>query len=423
MLRRWTNVVAGTLLTASVVFATACNEDGPSPTGLLKSPSGPTFLITTTTNVWDFVALIGGNNGDGGRGNTHTFTIAGAGSIVATVDPSPWELYRKGFFDPPFTEERGLGVCLDPGTGCTSPGDDEIGDVWPDGTMPAIVLDLTGLSSGTTITAATLASVQETEGWRVLASADGTTYNLLTEGTGSAATLPTLTFPVPPDTKFLRFEGLPCGTNDLVTVLNNTGGDNGGGCGGNNYLLQSVTTSTETNTGGGKDFSIGPSSMEGAIRISNGDWVNGGYSFKFVNGGHIATQFTVDAFVTITGPCSNGGTDILTIPLGSKTYSVPAGNTDWLPTGDANSVLSWQGSVVASGLCGGVGQLNASKGAVYHATVTQNPATGSLVNFRFKYRDPAAKGKPNTNCLNTSDPNRNKADVCGASWSQTVRDP
>ena len=187
-----------------------------------------------------------------------------------------------------------------------------------------------------------------------------------------------------------------------------------------------------TNVGGplpciypGKTFTIGPSSMEGAIKISNGDWVNGGYSFKFKSNTHLATNFTVHAFVTITGPCIGGGpaTDTFTFPLNDATYAVPAGNTNWLPTGDANSVLSWQGSVIASGICGGVGQLNASKGAVFTATVSQNPPSGSLVDFRFKYRDPAAKGKPNTNCLNTSDPNRAKADVCGASWSQTVLDP
>jgi hypothetical protein len=167
--------------------------------------------------------------------------------------------------------------------------------------------------------------------------------------------------------------------------------------------------------------------MEGAILISNGDWVNGGYSFAFKNNTHIATNYTVNASVSITGPCSNGGTDTVVVPLGTVTYSVPAGNTSWLPTGDQNSVLSWQGSVQVGNnspsVCGGVGKLNASKGAVYTATVNQNPSTGSLVAFRFKYRDPAAKGKPNTNCLDTTDPNRAKADVCGSSWSQTVTDP
>jgi len=187
-----------------------------------------------------------------------------------------------------------------------------------------------------------------------------------------------------------------------------------------------------TNNGGplpciypGKTFTIGPSSMEGAIKISNGDWVNGGYSFKFKSNTHLATNFSVAAFVTITGPCIGGGpaTDTFTFPLNSAVYAVPAGNTNWLPTGDANSVLSWQGSVIASGICGGIGQLDARRGAVFTATVSQNPASGSLVDFRFKYRDPKAKGKPNTNCLDTSDPNRAKADVCGASWSQTVLDP
>ena len=53
-------------------------------------------------------------------------------------------------------------------------------------------------------------------------------------------------------------------------------------------------------------------------------------------------------------------------------------------------------------LCGGSGgQLDASKGATFAATVTGVPA-GKAVTFRFKYRDPAAKNKPNTNCLDTS---------------------
>jgi len=169
-----------------------------------------------------------------------------------------------------------------------------------------------------------------------------------------------------------------------------------------------------------KKVSIGPSSMEGAIKISNGDWVNGGYSFK----SNVTGDLTVLAQVTITGPCSNGGTDTVTVPLATMTFHNPAGAKDWLPTGDANSVLSWQGSVQVGvnspSICGGVGKLDASKGAVFTANVSANPSqAGATVTFRFKFRDPAAKGKPNTNCLDTTDPNRNKADVCGASWSPT----
>jgi len=73
-------------------------------------------------------------------------------------------------------------------------------------------------------------------------------------------------------------------------------------------------------------------------------------------------------------------------------------------------------------LCGGFPMDNA-KGGVFTATVSQNPASGSLVDFRFKYRNPAAKGKVDTNCTDPNAPKRDDAATCGASWSQTVRDP
>jgi len=177
-----------------------------------------------------------------------------------------------------------------------------------------------------------------------------------------------------------------------------------------------ITAPTTTT---GKSITIGPSSMEGAIKISAGDWVNGGYSFKT----NFTGSITITANVTITGACIGGtlASDTVTVPLGTIGYSAVNG-ADWLPTGDANSVLSWQGAVKAqANLCGG-GKLDASKGAVFNATVTGVPA-GKAITFRFKYRDPAAKGKPNTDCLDTSDPNRAKADVCGASWSATKTDP
>lgn len=174
----------------------------------------------------------------------------------------------------------------------------------------------------------------------------------------------------------------------------------------------------------GKTFTIGPSSMEGHLTIRAGDFFNGGYSFKFKSNTHPATLYSVTATVSIPVTCPQGGGPggTILIDLGTRTYNVPAGNTDWLPTGDANSILSWQGSTVTPDLCNGLPMDNA-KGALFTATVLQNPPTGSLVDFRFKYRDPAAKGKSNTDCTNAADPNRNKADVCGASWSQTVTDP
>lgn len=178
-----------------------------------------------------------------------------------------------------------------------------------------------------------------------------------------------------------------------------------------------------TNQPPGKTFTIGPSSMEGNLFIHPGDFVSGGYSFSFVSGSHPETTYTVTAKVTVPVTCPQGGGPggSITVDLGTKVYDVPLGNTSWLPTGDANSILSWQGSAVAPDLCGG-NVMNNQHGAIFTSIVSQDPPAG-LVNWRFKYRDPAAKGKPNTDCTNASDPNRNRADVCGASWSQTVRDP
>ena len=173
----------------------------------------------------------------------------------------------------------------------------------------------------------------------------------------------------------------------------------------------------------GKTFSIGPSSMEGHLLIRPGDWISGGYSFKFVNGGHAASTVTVSSTLTLPFRCADGTTGQFVINLGTHDYFVPAGNTDWQPTGDANSVLSWAGSGLAPAGCGPGNIMDNSKGAIFETTVSQNPDTGSLLNWRFKYRDPNAKGKGNVNCLDTTDPRRNKADVCGASWSETVRDP
>jgi hypothetical protein len=46
---------------------------------------------------------------------------------------------------------------------------------------------------------------------------------------------------------------------------------------------------------GAKSFGIGPSSMEGDLHISPGDWISGGYNFKFVDQAHAATAYTVEA--------------------------------------------------------------------------------------------------------------------------------
>ncbi len=196
--------------------------------------------------------------------------------------------------------------------------------------------------------------------------------------------------------------------------------------GGNNTLTCGPTPP-------GKNFSIGPSSMEGDLHISPGDWIAGGYNFHFISSSHGATAYTVVATVTVPVVCPDNSVENIVIQLGAPgqlngggvatyTYNIPAGDTTKHATGDANSILSWDGAVQApANLCGGNVGRN-QKGAIFKVNVTQNPQVG-LVDWQFKYRDPNAKGKGNVNCTDASNPKRNDAATCGASWSQTLRDP
>ena len=195
----------------------------------------------------------------------------------------------------------------------------------------------------------------------------------------------------------------------------------------------SPTLTCGTTTGGGKSFSIGPSSMEGDLHISPGDFISGGYNFKFASGSHAATLYTVVATVTVPVTCPDNTVENVVIPLGapgqldgggvtSFTYSIAAGDTSNHATNNQNSILAWEGAVQAPAtLCGGNVGRNQT-GAVFNANVTQNPQVG-LVDWQFHYRDPNAKGKGNVDCTDASNPRRNDAATCGASWSQTLRDP
>ncbi len=231
-------------------------------------------------------------------------------------------------------------------------------------------------------------------------------------------------------TFFLALPDQP-GTFDAIVDLSAAGGGSvvspGSDVQFDTSVSNSVTINWRVNSPScpppGKTLEIGPSSMEGHLLIQPGDWINGGYSFVFVNGNHAATTVTVTSTMTLPFRCADGTTGKFVINLGTHNYAVPANNTSWQPTGDANSVLSWAGSGQAPAGCGPGNIMDNSRGAIFEAMVSQDPETGSMLNWRFKYRDPNAKGKGNVNCLDTSDPRRDRADVCGASWSGTVRDP
>ena len=135
----------------------------------------------------------------------------------------------------------------------------------------------------------------------------------------------------------------------------------------------------------GKSLEIGPSSMEGHLQIRAGDFISGGYNFKFVSGGHGAETVTVSSTLTVPFTCPQGGGPggNIVINLGTHTYDVPAGNTNPQPTNDANSVLSWAGSGQAPDGCSGKIMDN-HVGAIFDATISQNPDSGQLLNWQFK---------------------------------------
>jgi hypothetical protein len=233
-----------TILAASAVLATACREqDALAPRPALELPGASSALVTTTT-VWDFAGLAGG---DGDHGSPATFTIAGSGSIVASAQQTDAgdHVYSKGDSPPFDTEERGLGVCRQFTVGGPCQGIDyEIGDPFGDGIYPSLFLDFTGLTPGSVVTNVTIASLQTSEGYSIYSSTDGTTYTPMSSGVGTGN--PILTLPVPAGVKYLRF-------------------DVGAGGEGNNYLVQSVTVVTSTQSNACPDlpaaFGLGPAGV------------------------------------------------------------------------------------------------------------------------------------------------------------------
>jgi hypothetical protein len=156
---------------------------------------------------------------------------------------------------------------------------------------------------------------------------------------------------------------------------------------------------------------------EGSIKIANGDYISAGYSFS-VPGAHPDALYKLSgASVTIEGTCSNGGTGSVVIPVSSPStgYVVPANNSQWFPTGDQSSTESYQGSVAASGLCGGTGSLSVRAGGATFTADVHSTDSADSISVRFHFRDPNAKGKGNIDCRLSSP---SKA-ICGAGWSAT----
>jgi hypothetical protein len=163
-------------------------------------------------------------------------------------------------------------------------------------------------------------------------------------------------------------------------------------------------------------------SMEGSVRISNGDHVSAGYVFT-IPGSHPDTHVVfAGAQVLFSGTCSNGSAaNTLAVKLSpgpAGGYEDPANSPVKLPSNNEASPETYEGSVIADVCGGGSATLNASAGASFSAEV-QADQTANQLQVQFHYRDPSAKGKGNYECSAASSASLG-ADVCGASWSATV---
>ncbi len=154
------------------------------------------------------------------------------------------------------------------------------------------------------------------------------------------------------------------------------------------------------------------SSTEGTLSFSAGAWVNGGWHVRLTSANSSPVTVTLTGNVNVPVTCAGGGSGgTISVPV-SKTVTIPAGSTSYVPTNDTKSALGWMGAVQAPALCGANAMSN--MGATLSATVQASSHTGQL-GFQFHYRVPAAKGRPNTNCTVSGG-----GTTCQAKWSSAA---
>ena len=95
------------------------------------------------------------------------------------------------------------------------------------------------------------------------------------------------------------------------------------------------------------------SSVEGTLSFSSGAWVNGGWHVKLstANASPVTVTLTGNVNLPVSCPSGGGSGGTITVPV-SKTVTIPAGSTSYMPTNDQKSALGWMGAVQAPALCG-----------------------------------------------------------------------
>jgi len=129
--------------------------------------------------------------------------------------------------------------------------------------------------------------------------------------------------------------------------------------------------------------------MEGNLKIPAGSTVEAGYDFT-MPGSHPDAQVTfTNGSVTLQVKCQDNSVHPLAISLPTQTYDDGINSSAWLPSGDQNSPLVYQGSAV-SNVCG-TQTGNAPQGATFTAQVCSFDGANK-VNVRFHYSDNSAGG-------------------------------
>jgi hypothetical protein len=128
----------------------------------------------------------------------------------------------------------------------------------------------------------------------------------------------------------------------------------------------SATVSPNCQTG---SISIGPSTMEGDLKVSPGQAVDVGYDFNLPSNHSLFTVLVNNPQVAFTIRCTSGAApsqSTYTVAMPTVAYSV--GDSNWHPSGDQQSGLVWEGTFTMPNLCNG-GQVRLDKGGTFTANI------------------------------------------------------
>jgi hypothetical protein len=128
----------------------------------------------------------------------------------------------------------------------------------------------------------------------------------------------------------------------------------------------SATKSTNCENG---SVVIGPQAMEGDLKVSPGTQLKTGYDFTLPGNNASYMAVVSNPSVVFGLDCASGAmpsASTFTVTMPTQTY--PVTNSQWVPSGNKDSVLVYQGSAAVPDVCGG-GQVRLDKGGTFSATI------------------------------------------------------